>query len=64
MKYHTILLSKTRKDVENLSFAAVVIGALSLNTSEKLLYCSCISLGLPEYSEKAVKKGVGVDIWP
>ena len=28
MKYHTLFLSKTRKDVQNLSSAAVVIGAL------------------------------------
>ena len=27
MKYHTLFLSKTRKDVANLSSAAVVIGA-------------------------------------
>ena len=28
MKYNTLILSKTEKDVENLSSAAVVIGAL------------------------------------
>ena len=28
MKYHTLLFSKIRKDAQNLSSAAVVIGAL------------------------------------
>ena len=31
MKYHSLFLSKIRKDVENLSSAAVVIGPLKVN---------------------------------
>ena len=33
MKYHTLFLSKTRKDVAKLSSVAVVIGALWLKLS-------------------------------
>ena len=37
MKYNTLFLSKTRKNVENLSSAAVLIGALSVN----FVCCNC-----------------------
>ena len=39
MKYHTLFLSKTRKDVANVSSAAVVIGALRVNGTNSDIIC-------------------------
>ena len=37
MKYHDLFFSKIRKDVANLSFAAVVIGALRVMNQKLIL---------------------------
>ena len=43
MKYHSLFLLKIRKDVENLSSAAVVIGALRVNSYLRfVVYVCCI----------------------
>ena len=46
MKYHTLFLLKTRKDVLIVSSAAVVIGALRVNISPPLQILSCTELHL------------------
>ena len=38
MKYHTLFFSKLRKLAQNLSFAAVVIGALRVKVQENLMF--------------------------
>ena len=37
MKYHTLFFSKIRKDVQNLSSAAVVIGALRVKNKQLII---------------------------
>ena len=43
MKYHTLYLSKTRKNVSQLSSAAVMIGALRVNSWHTALFCMPLS---------------------
>ena len=50
MKYHASFLSKSRKDVANLSSAAVVIGALRVKIANALEYFFGLCVHAASYS--------------